>query len=156
MVPRHFLLCPVVEQSQSLPPTPGQLARAYSLLQASARNNKRLLAFYNGGPGAGASQRWRHIQFIEATPPVEQWCRSLTFERQDRAIIHPTLPYLHIVHPLPPANQVPYPPTEENLVELADLLAPALMRVLDLAFDSLRRAGLDRSQGWNLLLTLWV
>lgn len=72
----------------------------------------------------------------------------------DRAVIHPTLPYLHIVHPLPPSHRLPYPLTEEDLVQLADTLAPALMRSLDLAFDALRRAGGDRNQGWNLLLTL--
>lgn len=146
----------MVEQPQSLPPTPGQIARVYSFLQAAARKNPSapLLAFYNSGPGAGASQRWRHVQFVQASPPVLDWCRRLTFERADRAIIHPDLPYLHIVHPLPAAHQVPYPPSEENLTELADKLAPALMRVLDLAFDALRRAGLDRSQGWNMLMTL--
>lgn len=68
----------------------------------------------------------------------------------DRAIVHPDLPYLHIIHPLP---DCPYPPTPDQLTELADKLAPVLMRSLDLAFDALRRAGLDRSQGWNLLMT---
>lgn len=72
----------------------------------------------------------------------------------DRAIIHPALPYLHIVHPLPPAHNLPSPMGADDLVELADRLAPALMHSLDLAFDALRRAGGDRSQGWNLLMTL--
>lgn len=79
------------------------------------------------------------------------WKNTLT---PDRAVIHPTLPYLHIVHPLPASHTVPYPPSEEDLVKLADQLAPALMRVLDLAFDALRRSGGDRSQGWNMLMTL--
>lgn len=68
----------------------------------------------------------------------------------DRAIVHPDLPYLHILHPLP---ECPYPPSADDLTELADKLAPVLMRSLDLAFDALRRAGLDRNQGWNLLMT---
>lgn len=49
---------------------------------------------------------------------------------------------------------MPSPMSADDLVELADLLAPALMRSLDLAFDALRRAGGDRAQGWNLLMTL--
>lgn len=87
------------------------------------------------------------------------WCvviqRPLA-DLADRAIIHPDLPYLHIVHPLPPVSRLPYPPSEDDLVNLADELAPALMRSLDLAFDALRRSGGDRSQGWNLLLTTLV
>jgi ATP adenylyltransferase len=71
----------------------------------------------------------------------------------DRAIIHPRLPYLHIIHPLPEVSRFPYPPTADDLTELADHLAPALMRSLDLAFDALRRSGGDRKQGWNLLVT---
>lgn len=82
VLPHHFLLCPVVEAPQSLPPTPDQLAHAYSFLQAASRERKDLLAFYNGGPGAGASQRWRHIQFVEARAPVTEWVRSMVFERQ--------------------------------------------------------------------------
>ncbi|KLT41632.1 hypothetical protein CC85DRAFT_275746 [Cutaneotrichosporon oleaginosum] len=154
ILPQHFLLCPVEEEPQSLPPTPGQLAQAYAFLLAASRERRDLLAFYNGGPGAGASQRWRHIQFVEARPPVESWVRSMVFERPDRAVIHPTLPYLHIVHPLPPSHNLPSPMSADDLVELADRLAPALMRSFDLAFDALRRAGGDRSQGWNLLMTL--
>ncbi|WOO84611.1 Protein APA1 [Vanrija pseudolonga] len=158
VLPEHFLLVPTEEQPQALPPTPGQLARTYSILQAAARSSpsQRLLAFYNGGPGAGASQRWRHVQFIDAKGgvPLDDWVRGVTFERQDRAVIHPTLPYIHILHPLPAAHSVPYPLSEDDLTLLADNLAPALMRSLDLAFDALRRSGGDRSQGWNLLMTL--
>lgn len=58
------------------------------------------------------------------------------------------------MHPLPAAHSVPYPLSEDDLTLLADNLAPALMRALDLAFDALRRSGGDRSQGWNLLMTL--
>lgn len=68
----------------------------------------------------------------------------------DRAVVHPDLPYLHIIHPLP---EVAYPPSEDDLMQLSDALAPVLMRSLDLCFDALRRAGLERSKGWNLLMT---
>lgn len=135
----------------------------YSLLQAGQRASppQRLFAFYNGGPGAGASQRWRHVQFIEGPVPVEDWCSNLTFERNgrsrswtrshtDRAIIHPSLPYLHIIHPMP---RLAPSPTPDDLTDFADRIAPAIMRSFDLAFDALRRSGGDRSQGWNLLMT---
>jgi ATP adenylyltransferase len=71
----------VEEEPQSLPPTPGQLAQAYAFLLAASRERRDLLAFYNGGPGAGASQRWRHLQFVEARAPVESWVRGMVFER---------------------------------------------------------------------------
>ncbi|BEI90381.1 uncharacterized protein CcaverHIS019_0304510 [Cutaneotrichosporon cavernicola] len=154
LLPEHFLLCPVVEEPQSLPPTPGQLAQTFAFILAANRERRDLLAFYNGGPGAGASQRWRHLQFVEARAPIESWVRGMTFERPNYPVIHPNLPYLHIVCPLPPAHNLPSPMSADDLVELADRLAPLLMRSLDVAFDALRRAGGDRSQGWNLLMTL--
>ena len=82
-----MLLCPPEYQSQSLPPTPHQLALAYLILIAAARHPnrpRRLLAFYNGGVGAGASQSWRHLQFVEVPggrAPVEEWTDSVMFER---------------------------------------------------------------------------
>lgn len=82
VAPHHFLLCPVEEEPQALPPTPPELARVYSLVQASAKRGGRLLAFYNGGPGAGASQKWRHVQFVEGEAPLEAWVRNLSFERK--------------------------------------------------------------------------
>ncbi|BEI82587.1 hypothetical protein CcaverHIS002_0304550 [Cutaneotrichosporon cavernicola] len=136
------------------PPTPGQLAQTFAFILAANRERRDLLAFYNGGPGAGASQRWRHLQFVEARAPIESWVRGMTFERPNYPVIHPNLPYLHIVCPLPPAHNLPSPMSADDLVELADRLAPLLMRSLDVAFDALRRAGGDRSQGWNLLMTL--
>ncbi|GMK56959.1 hypothetical protein CspeluHIS016_0307990 [Cutaneotrichosporon spelunceum] len=154
LVPQHFLLCPVEEEPQSVPPTPGQLAQTFAFLVAASRERRDLVAFYNGGPGGGASQRWRHVQFIDARPPVDTWVRGMTFDLPDYPVIHPTLPYLHIVSPLPPAHNFPSPMSADDLVQLADRLAPILMRSLDVVFDALRRAGGDRSQGWNLIMTL--
>lgn len=69
-------------------------------------------------------------------------------------MIHPDLPYLHILHPLPPSHSLPFPPTEQYSSELIDFMAPAIMRVLDLAFDAIRRGGQGSGGGWNLLMTL--
>ncbi|KAK4687820.1 sulfate adenylyltransferase (ADP) / ATP adenylyltransferase, partial [Tremellales sp. Uapishka_1] len=161
LLPEHFLLCPPTYQPQSLPPTPHQLALAHSILVAASKhptNPRRLLAFYNGGSRAGASQNWRHIQFVDVSKvgkaPVEEWVQGLSFDRPDRAVIHPSLPHLHIVHQIPPASSMPFPPTEESSSKLIDFLGPALMKLLDIAFDALRNGGADRSGGWNLLMTL--
>ncbi|KAL7420288.1 bifunctional AP-4-A phosphorylase/ADP sulfurylase [Cryptotrichosporon argae] len=157
VLPEHILLCPPSYAPQALPPTPAQLAAAHAVLVAAARLPvpRRMLGFYNGGEGAGASQGWRHFQAVDVgRAPVEDWCAGLRFDRLDKAVIHPSLPYLHIVHPLPPAADLPSPPTAQSTEDLADFLAPALMRLLDLAFDALRRAGGDKNQGWNLLMTL--
>ncbi|KAI9632126.1 ATP adenylyltransferase-domain-containing protein [Dioszegia hungarica] len=160
LLPNHILLCPPTSQPQSLPPTPHQLALAYTVLVASARHPTRprkLLAFYNGGPGAGASQTWRHLQFIEigseSTLPLEEWTREITFERTDRALVHPTLPYLHITHPLAfPGLKLPLQGDDEE--KLVDALAPALMQCLDLGIDAVRRGNGRQDGGWNLLMTL--
>lgn len=43
-----------------------------------------MLAFYNGGEGAGASQKWRHLQFVEVPggrAPVEEWIQGMQFDR---------------------------------------------------------------------------
>jgi ATP adenylyltransferase len=72
----------------------------------------------------------------------------------DRAIIHPDMPHLHIIHPLPASAAMTWPPTEESSSQLIDALAPAVMRVLDLAFDAVRRADGNKGGGWNLLMTL--
>ncbi|KAK8844626.1 hypothetical protein IAR55_006473 [Kwoniella newhampshirensis] len=160
LLPEHILLCPPTYQPQSLPPTPPQLALAYSILLAASRHPtrpRRLLAFYNGGEGAGASQKWRHLQFVEVPggrAPVEEWVQGVTFDRPDRAIILPNVPYLHVVHPLPPSTAVPFPLDDKTTEQLIDVLAPALMKLLDMAFDSARRDGADRQGGWNLLMTL--
>lgn len=66
------------------------------------------------------------------------------------------MPYLHIVHPLPNAHSLPFPPTPQSNEQVVDVLAPALMKMLDLAFDALRIGEGKREGGWNLLLTLWV
>nr|XP_019014367.1 uncharacterized protein I206_00449 [Kwoniella pini CBS 10737]OCF53148.1 hypothetical protein I206_00449 [Kwoniella pini CBS 10737] len=160
LLPEHILLCPPSYQPQSLPPTPPQIALAYHILLAGLRHPskpRKLLGFYNGGEGAGASQRWRHLQFVQVPggrAPVEDWCQGVQFSRPDQAIILPSVPYLHIVHPLPAHSSVPYPPTERSNEQLIDILAPALMKMFDLAFDALRNGGGNKEGGWNLLITL--
>ncbi|OCF33148.1 hypothetical protein I316_05193 [Kwoniella heveanensis BCC8398] len=169
LLPEHILLCSLSPQPQSLPPTPPQLVLAYNLIQAASRHPtrpKRLLGFYNGGEGAGASQSWRHFQVIEVPggrAPVEEWVQGVQVDRLDQAVLLPNVPYLHIIHPLPPSHSVQYPPTAESNDQLIDFLAPALMRMLDLAFDALRSgsggsgsdSGSNRKEGgWNLLMTL--
>ncbi|KIR52043.1 hypothetical protein I315_05333 [Cryptococcus gattii Ru294] len=160
LLPGHILLCPFSYQPQALPPTPPQLALAYNILLAASRHPIRpskMLAFYNGGEGAGASQKWRHLQFVEAPggkAPVEEWIQGVQFERLDKPVILPNVPYLHIVHPLPPSAQMPVPPTPESTEQLIDFLAPALMRLLDMAFDAARRGGGHKDGGWNILMTL--
>jgi len=45
-----------------------------------------MLAFYNGGEGAGASQTWRHLQCVEVPgnegAPLEEWIEDLEVERK--------------------------------------------------------------------------
>ncbi|ORY22984.1 ATP adenylyltransferase-domain-containing protein [Naematelia encephala] len=160
VLPEHMLLCPPTYQPQNLPPTPPQLALAHQILVAASRHPtrpRRLLAFYNGGEGAGASQKWRHLQFIEVPggrAPVEEWVQGVRFDQPNEPVVVPDLPYLHIVHPLPPIHSITYPPTSESSSELIDFLAPALMKCLDLAIDSLRFDGGKKDGGWNLLMTL--
>ncbi|OWZ32838.1 hypothetical protein C347_02633 [Cryptococcus neoformans AD2-60a] len=160
LLPGHILLCPFSYQPQDLPPTPPQLALAYNILLAASRHPTRpskMLAFYNGGEGAGASQKWRHLQFVEVPggrAPVEEWIQGMQFDRLDKPVILPNMPYLHIVHPLPPSAQMPVPPTSESIEQLIDFLAPALMRLLDMAFDAARRGSGDKNGGWNILMTL--
>lgn len=72
----------------------------------------------------------------------------------DKPVILPNVPYLHIVHPLPPSAQMPVPATPESTEQLIDFLAPALMRLLDMAFDAARRGGGHKDGGWNILMTL--
>ena len=69
-------------------------------------------------------------------------------------MVLPGVPYLHIVHPLHKLRNLPNPPTPDDLESLVDLLAPALMKCLDLVFQSLRIGQLDGETGWNLLITL--
>jgi ATP adenylyltransferase len=117
------------------------------------------LAFYNSNAVAGASQPWRHIQFIE-TPgpaPVEEWCRGIDFGgHKDKAIVHPNLPYTHVIHPLPfdELRDVEDFESEETQERIVDVLAPAIMRCLDLAIDTVRRVENVGQTGWNLLMTL--
>jgi len=74
----------------------------------------------------------------------------------DEPKIVPNLPYLHIVHPLPNASNLPFPPTAESNEQVVDVLAPAFMKMLDLAFDALRTGEGKQDGGWNLLITLYV
>ncbi|WRT63522.1 uncharacterized protein IL334_000427 [Kwoniella shivajii] len=160
LLPEHILLCPPVYQPQSLPPTPPQIALAYNILLSASRHPTRprkLLGFYNGGEGAGASQKWRHLQFVECPggrAPIEDWVQGVQFPRPDQAIILPSVPYLHIIHPLPSPHSIPYPLTSETNEQLIDILAPAMMKMFDLAFDALRNGGGNRDGGWNLVITL--
>jgi hypothetical protein len=74
----------------------------------------------------------------------------------DEPKIVQNLPYLHIVHPLPNASNLPFPPTAESNEQVVDVLAPAFMKMLDLAFDALRTGEGKQDGGWNLLITLYV
>ncbi|RSH89468.1 bifunctional AP-4-A phosphorylase/ADP sulfurylase [Saitozyma podzolica] len=47
-----------------------------------------------------------------------------------------------------------WPPTSDSSSELIDALAPAVMRLLDIAFDANRRANIGSGGGWNLIMTL--
>jgi len=76
--------------------------------------------------------------------------------RIDEAVIHPDLPYLHIIHPLSPPHFLPHTLTPDLTERVIDELAPAMMKCLDLAFDALRIGGGNKEGGWNLLMTLSV
>jgi ATP adenylyltransferase len=68
--------------------------------------------------------------------------------------LHPDLPHVHIVYPLGNLKSIPYPPTAEQSSQLVDELAPAMMKSLDIAIDSVRRGEGNKHGGWNLLMTL--
>lgn len=149
------------QQPQSLPPTPAELLITYNLLLTASEHDedpRRCFAFYNGGAGAGASQSWRHLQVIEVPKrggaPVESWVQKLQTQSKDKPFAHPDLPYLHLIHHLPAASDVEYPPTEESNERMMDALAKALMSLLDVMFTALHRGGGRRDGGWNLLMTL--
>lgn len=166
-----MLLCPPEYEPQALPPTPHQLALAYLLMVAAARHPsrpRRLMAFYNGGEGAGASQSWRHLQFIETKDraPIEDWTDGVKFGRKskckleissllvDEPVLHPDMPFVHIIYSLGNLRSIPFPPTEEQASQLVDELVPALMKSLDLTIDAVRRGHGDKNGGWNLIITL--
>jgi len=54
-----------------------------------------MMAFYNGGEGAGASQTWRHLQCIEVPSmegaPIEEWVEDLEVERKGQSQTHSKL-----------------------------------------------------------------
>jgi hypothetical protein len=76
--------------------------------------------------------------------------------RQNEAFVHPTLPYLHLVYPLPPAQERDFPPTEEEDEYMVGVLAKGMMSLLDDMIDAVRRNEGRQDGGWNLLITLYV
>lgn len=157
-------IAPSEQQPQSSPPSPDQLLIAYNTLLVASQHPtepRRLLAFYNGGAGAGASQTWRHLQCIQVPErlgaPVEGWMRGIKPPgRQGEAFVHPTLPYLHLVYPLPPAQDRSFPPTEEEDEYMLGVLGKGMMSLLDDMIDAVRRNEGRQDGGWNLLITLCV
>ncbi|KAJ9102558.1 hypothetical protein QFC21_002959 [Naganishia friedmannii] len=140
----------------------GMVVLAYNMLYIASQHPsepRRLLAFYNGGTGAGASQSWRHLQVISVNErlgaPVETWMRGVKPPgRQGQAFAHPSLPYLHLVYPLPPAHDRSFPPTEEEDEYMLGVLAKGMMSLLDDMIDAVRRNEGSQDGGWNLLITL--
>jgi ATP adenylyltransferase len=70
-----------------MPPTPSQLLSAYLTIHAASKiQKKRMLAFYNGGENAGASQSWRHLQVVGVDKddgiPMDEWMEGLEVERK--------------------------------------------------------------------------
>lgn len=118
-----------------------------------------MLAFYNGGTGAGASQSWRHLQCIETDPmygsPIEEWVRDLQVERKDKPFVNDKVPHLHLMHHLPPARQtLPQQWDDKALERMETTLANAFTSLLDTMYDALRRNDASKDGGWNLLMTL--
>ena len=69
VVPQHFLMVTREFASQDLPPSPETLALAYRIVAAHRPGTgTELLAFYNCGATAGASQPHRHLQFVQCPP----------------------------------------------------------------------------------------
>ncbi|CBQ73725.1 related to APA2-ATP adenylyltransferase II [Sporisorium reilianum SRZ2] len=68
VVPQHFLMVTREFESQDLPPSPATLALAYRIVSAHRSSATELLAFYNCGATAGASQPHRHLQFVQCPP----------------------------------------------------------------------------------------
>ena len=68
VVPQHFLMVTREFASQELPPSPETLALAYRIVSAHRSSSTELLAFYNCGATAGASQPHRHLQFVQCPP----------------------------------------------------------------------------------------
>ncbi|KAJ9121757.1 hypothetical protein QFC22_002379 [Naganishia vaughanmartiniae] len=162
VLPEHFLLVSKVEEPQNSPPTPHELLQAYNMMYIASQHPsdpRRLLAFYNGGAGAGASQSWRHLQLISVHErlgaPIETWMRGVKPPgRQGEAFAHPSLPYLHLVYPLPAAQDRSFPPTEEEDEYMLGVLAKGMMSLLDDMIDAVRRNEGSQDGGWNLLITL--
>ncbi len=68
VVPQHFLMVTREFASQDLPPSPATLSLAYRTVAAHRAGATELLAFYNCGATAGASQPHRHLQFVQCPP----------------------------------------------------------------------------------------
>lgn len=91
VVPQHFLMVTREFASQDLPPAPATLALAYRIVSAHRGGNTELLAFYNCGATAGASQPHRHLQFVQC-PPLDTTTQEaidagrLSEEDQERVV----------------------------------------------------------------------
>lgn len=138
-----------------------------------------MLAFYNGGEGAGASQTWRHLQAVEVPgndgAPLEEWVEGMEVERKgaslivfisssvvvptltenstDKPFVNTRLPHLHLMHHLPPPRNLPTTWTDESLDQMEMALAKSFVSLLDAMYDALRRND-AKDGGWNLLMTL--
>lgn len=91
VVPQHFLMVTREWASQDLPPSPATLSLAYRIVAAHRSGETELLAFYNCGATAGASQPHRHLQFVQC-PPLDTTSQEavekgrITQDEQDRII----------------------------------------------------------------------
>lgn len=74
--------------------------------------------------------------------------------RPNEAFAHPKLPYLHLVYPLPSAQERTFPPTEEEDEHMMSVLTKGMMSLLDDMVDAIRRNHGRADGGWNLLMTL--
>ncbi|SPO26521.1 related to APA2 - ATP adenylyltransferase II [Ustilago trichophora] len=93
VVPQHFLMVTREFASQDLPPSPETLTLAYRIVSAHrpGGSNTELLAFYNCGATAGASQPHRHLQFVQCPPldttsPEAISSHRLSEEDQDKIV----------------------------------------------------------------------
>lgn len=76
--------------------------------------------------------------------------------RPNEAFAHPKLPYLHLVYPLPSAQERTFPPTEEEDEDMMGVLTKGMMSLLDDMVDAVRRNHGRADGGWNLLMTLYI
>ncbi|KAI9738129.1 MAG: hypothetical protein M1818_005558 [Claussenomyces sp. TS43310] len=107
VVPEHFILATRAFAEQTHLLTEGDLAAVHALVRAWAgvAAREELFAFYNSGPGSGASQRHRHVQFL----PVERMREGLGHEADWEVLLDglteastPRLPFAYFVAAMPP------------------------------------------------------